>query len=91
MTAFFVVLALIGVIGGSVARRRTMERAVLARAARAQSASSWLLDPRLLSVGLQAGRSLGWQRLVPIALVGFLAAQWARENRNRRGAQHDTA
>ena len=29
---------------------------------------------------MQAGRTLGWQRLVPIALLGFLAAQWLRES-----------
>jgi hypothetical protein len=57
--------------------------AILERAARAQASasSSWLLDPRLLNVAMQAGRSLGWQRLIPIALLGFLAAQWVRESR----------
>jgi len=35
---------------------------------------------------VEAGRKLGWQRLVPVALLGFMAAQWAREhNRTRSG------
>jgi hypothetical protein len=24
---------------------------------------------------------LGWQRIVPVALLGFMVAQWAREHR----------
>ena len=32
----------------------------------------------------EAGRTIGWQRLVPLALLGFMAAQWARENRDRQ-------
>jgi hypothetical protein len=35
----------------------------------------------VLSVAMQAGRALGWQRLIPLALLGFLAAQWVREAR----------
>jgi hypothetical protein len=88
MTAIFATIALIGAVGCAIVRRRTRERAILARAARAH-APSWLFDPRLLSVGMQIGRSLGWQRLVPIALVGFMAAQWAREHRSH--SQHDAA
>ena len=40
-----------------------------------------LIDPKVLSVGMQAGRALGWQRLIPLALLGFLAAQWMQEAR----------
>ncbi len=55
------------------------------RRARAKAhAPSWLLDPRILAVAVQAGRSLGWQRIVPVALLGFMAAQWARESSRRR-------
>jgi hypothetical protein len=32
-----------------------------------------------------AGRTLGWQRIVPIALLGLMAAQWARERREQGG------
>jgi hypothetical protein len=32
---------------------------------------------------MQIGRSLGWQRLIPLALVGIMAAQWAREQRGQ--------
>ena len=63
-------------------RRRVRERAILARAAKAH-APPWLLDPRILNVAVEAGRTLGWQRLIPVALLGFMAAQWARESRER--------
>ena len=42
-----------------------------------------LIDPKVLNVALEAGRALGWQRIVPVALLGFLAAQWAQEARRR--------
>jgi hypothetical protein len=52
----------------------------LERAARAQGTSA-LIDPKVLSVAIQAGRALGWQGLIPLALLGFLAAQWVQETR----------
>ena len=54
---------------------------MLERAARAQ-ATSWLLDPKILGVAMQAGKSLGWERIVPVVVLGFLAAQWLRRGRN---------
>jgi len=83
MAGIFVLIAVIGAIIAAMSRRRARERAILERAARAQASSAWLLDPKILGVALQAGRSLGWQRLVPIALLAFMAAQWAREHRDR--------
>ena len=87
MAAIFVVIALVGVIVCVLARRRARERAILERAARAH-APSWLLDPKILATAVQVGRSLGWQRVIPLALVGIMAAQWAREHRARG---HDSA
>ena len=80
MAAIFVVIATIGLIVCVLARRRARERAILERAARAH-APSWLLDPKILATAVQVGRSLGWQRVIPLALVGFMVAQWAREHR----------
>jgi hypothetical protein len=37
----------------------------------------------MLATALQVGREIGWQRIVPLALLGFIAAQWARERRDR--------
>ncbi len=83
MTGIFVLIALIASVICALARRRARERAILERAARAH-APSWLLDPKILAAGIEAGRTLGWQRIVPIALLGFIVAQWAREHREHR-------
>ena len=85
---FFILIAAIAAMLAALARRRARERAILERAAHAHAAS-WLLDPRILATAMQAGRSLGWQRLVPIALLGFLAAQWTREYRAQRSDGDD--
>ncbi len=92
VAGFFLLIALIGLIVTAVLRRRAMERAALERAARAQAAassSSWLIDPKVLGVAMQASRAQGWQRIVPIALLGFLAAQWVWERRSGTGAGAD--
>ena len=77
VAVFFILVAVIAAMAGAMTRRRVRERAILQRAARAHASSSWLLDPKILATALQAGRAVGWQRIVPLALVGFLAAQWA--------------
>jgi Ca2+/Na+ antiporter len=84
MAAIFVVIAIIGLVVCLLARRRARERAILERAARAH-APSWLLDPKILATAVQVGRSLGWQRVIPLALVGIMVAQWTREHRAQSG------
>ena len=86
MAGIFVVIAIIAAIVCGAARRRVRERAILARAARAHS-PSWLFDPKVLGAAVEAGRTIGWQRIVPVALLAFLAAQWARENRDKSERQ----
>ena len=63
-------------------RRRAQHRAALERARRSQGASL-LVNPKTLQVVMQAGRHIGWQRLIPIVLIGFLATLFAREQRRR--------
>ncbi|HXW49042.1 MAG TPA: hypothetical protein VEK31_06340 [Xanthobacteraceae bacterium] len=87
MTGIFLFFAIVAAVVGSVLRRRAKERAILARAAKAH-APSWLLDPRTLATAMQIGREIGWQRVVPLALLGFFAAQWARERRDRGEQQN---
>ena len=82
MAGVFFLIAVIGLIVCALGRRRARERAILERAARAH-APSWLLDPRVLATAVQIGREFGWRRIIPVALVGFMAAQWARDRRQR--------
>jgi hypothetical protein len=87
LAGVFIVIALVAAIACAAARRNARERAILARAARAHS-PSWLLDPKVLGAAVDAGRTIGWQRIVPVALLAFLAAQWAREYRDKSERQH---
>ena len=86
MAGIFVVIAIVAAIVCAAARRRVRERAILARAARAHT-PSWLFDPKVLGAAVEAGRTIGWQRIVPVALLAFLAAQWAREYRDKSERQ----
>jgi nitrate reductase gamma subunit len=81
MAGIFVLIAVIAALFSAMLRRRAKERAILARAARAQASAGWLLDPKIVGIAMQVGRTLGWERLIPVALLGFLVAQWARGNR----------
>lgn len=77
IAGFFVVVALLAALFATMARRSARQRAVLERAARVR-AGSWVLDPKILGVAVEAGRKIGWQRIVPVAVLGYVAAQWAR-------------
>ena len=66
MAGIFVVIAIVAAVVSALVRRRVRERAILARAAKAH-APSWLLDPKILGVAVEAGRTIGWQRIVPVA------------------------
>jgi hypothetical protein len=68
----------------SSSRRRAQHRASLERAGRAHE-RSLLFNPKTLQIVMQARRYIGWQRLILLALIGFLATQFAREH--RRGAK----
>jgi hypothetical protein len=90
MAGIFVVVALVAALTAALIRRRVRERAILARAAKAQS-PSWLLDPKILGVAVEAGRTIGWQRIVPVAVLGFVVAQWMRESRAHGSASQSHA
>ena len=42
------------------------------------------MDPQMLKIAMQAGRYIGWQRVIPIALLGFLATQLVQERRREQ-------
>jgi hypothetical protein len=79
----FITIAVIGTIICSLVRRRVRKRAIVERAALSNSPSR-LLDAKVLATALEVGRGLGWQRIVPIVLLGFMATQWTREHRENR-------
>jgi len=81
MTLTFLVLCLGCVFAAIRARRKTMEEAQAATAARSTRA---MFDTSVLSLGLEIGRTIGWRRLVPIVAVALIAAgvakEWARRS-----------
>jgi hypothetical protein len=80
MAGVFFLIAMIALVGCALVRRRTRKRAILERAARVH-APSWLLDQRILATAVQIGRAFGWQRIIPVALIGVMAMQWTRDRR----------
>src|SRR5947209_6364921 len=72
----FLLIAMIAAVAGLIARRRNIERARLELAAR--RSASWL-DPKLMAIGIEVGRALGWRRIVTLAAVGLFAAGLGRE------------
>jgi hypothetical protein len=83
MAGVFFLIAVIALIICALVRHRARKRAILERAARVR-APSWLLDQRVLATALQIGREFGWQRIVPVVLIGIVVAQWARDHRQQR-------
>ncbi len=76
LAGFFLLVAIGAALACVMTRRRTIQRAQLALAAR--SNAPWM-DPRILGIGLQIGRTIGWKRIVPLAAVGVLAVGFAKE------------
>jgi hypothetical protein len=66
-------------------RRRTIERAEIALAAR-RTATTWI-DPKLLGPALQMSRAIGLRRMVPLLALGFLAAGVAMELSRRESRE----
>jgi len=83
MAGFFLLVALAGILASALLRRHTRQRAIVERAVRAPQGIVFA-DPRMLSLVGQAARSLGWQRIAPVMLLGFLAAQWLHDARATR-------
>jgi Ca2+/Na+ antiporter len=66
---FLLITLITGVICMAVRRKR-----VKTRVKEASAGSTWWQDPALLLTGLQIARMIGVRRLVPIAIIGGIAA-----------------
>jgi hypothetical protein len=76
LAGLFLVIAAIAGLTTLLIRRRAIARAQRELAAR--RSATWL-DPRLMAVGLQVGRAVGWRRLMTVAAVGVLAVGLTKE------------
>ena len=71
----FFVACLIAVIAMMAARRQAVAQA------RAEAARhAWWADPKFVGIALEVGRAIGWRKIVPIALVGLIAAGLSKES-----------
>jgi MFS family permease len=88
LSGFFLLSAVVALICCLVLRRRTIERAELALAARR---GATLLDPKLVAGAVQVSRALGWRKVVPVIAVGVLAAGIAMQwfGRGKAGIRTD--
>jgi hypothetical protein len=86
--AISVVAAVAALIARRVNRRHAEEELQARKAAFSSTLLSGGIAPTLLSFGLQAGRSLGWRRIVMLAGVALLTAGVAREWTARAAAEH---
>jgi uncharacterized membrane protein len=76
LTGFFILIAGIALLASLLTRQRIRQRARQQLAARQQAN---LLDPKLLAIGYQIGRAIGWRKLLSLAAVAVLAAGVTRE------------
>lgn len=76
MAGGFLFIAIIMVVSCLIIRRRAVTRARQALASRRNQ--PWL-DPAILSIGYQVGRSLGWRKFALLGAVAVLAAGVGRE------------
>jgi hypothetical protein len=86
MAGVFLIIAIVAALASVVLRRRTKQRAILEQTMRPPPAVA-LVNPAVLNIAMQAARTLGWRRLVPLALLGILAAQLAQAPHRRRPDQ----
>jgi hypothetical protein len=84
MAGVFLIVAIVAALTSVVLRRRTQQRAILEQKMRPPPVVA-LANPAVLNIAMQAARTLGWRRLVPIALLGILASQLAQSPRRHRG------
>jgi MFS family permease len=88
LSGFFLLCAIVALVCCVVLRRRTIEHAELALAARRHAA---LLDPTLLAGAIQVSRAFGWRKIVPVIAVGILAAgigmQWFGRGKGDAGEE----
>jgi MFS family permease len=83
LAGLFLLAMIIAAVCCLWSRRRTIEQAELALAARRNV--TWL-DPKVLGSAIQVSRAVGWRKLIPLLAVGVLAAgvgmEWFARDRS---------
>jgi hypothetical protein len=79
LAGIFLVIAIIAAAASALLRQRTRQRATIERALAPRAVI--LADPKVLNFAMQTGRAFGWQRILPLALLGFVATRLVRQAR----------
>jgi hypothetical protein len=83
LAGIFLVIAIIAAGASALLRQRTKQRATIERAALAPR-TAILADPKVLNFAMQTGRAFGWQRFLPLALLGFVVTRLVRQARREQ-------
>ena len=74
LAGLFLLVALTALLTLAIMRRRARKARKAEEAAQARAAPGWLADPANILIALQIARSIGFGRLIPIALIGAAGA-----------------
>ena len=69
----FLLVAVIALALLAIARRRAARRKAREEAEAANAMPSWLADPAIMLTALQIARTIGFRKIIPLALAGFAA------------------
>ncbi len=89
----FLLVAVIALICLAVARDRAAKRKAREKADAAAAAPSWLTDPSTLLAAVQIARTIGFDKVIPLAIAGLAAfglmsKKWP-DSKNRRTSEKD--
>ena len=90
LVGLFLLVTIVAIVCSLQSRRRTIERAEMALAARKHTI--WF-EPKLVAGAVQAGRAVGWRRFVPLLALGVLAAtvgmEWSSRSKLASGSDEE--
>ncbi len=69
----FLLVALVALISLAVTRSRAAKRKAREEAEAANATPSWLADPAMLLAAFQVARTIGFGKIIPLALAGIAA------------------
>ena len=81
----FLLVAVIALSSLAISRRRAAERKAREEAEAANATPSWLADPAMLLTAIQIARTIGFGKIIPLAIAGVAAFGAANVFGNGKG------
>lgn len=88
--AIFLLVAVIALISLAVARKRAARRKAREEAEAHAAAPSWLSDPATLLTAFQVARTIGFGKVIPLAIAGIAAFGFLGKKRDSK-SRHTSA